>query len=90
MSLLRNRFICSAVVVMHTADTAAASPAHSGAAATSKRCENCNRLMRPGVLRNGRPEYPSYFAKKKFCSRICGGIANAAVRKMAIDAEQRA
>ena len=56
----------------------------------SKRCENCKRLMTPRRMPNGEYEYPSYFKKKRFCSRICGGIANAAERKAAIDAEMRA
>ena len=55
-----------------------------------KRCENCRKLMKLRILPNGNQEYPSYLKKKRFCSLICGGIANVAKRKAARDAEMRA
>ena len=47
-----------------------------------KRCENCRKVMLPGLMKNGKPEAPSAFKRKRFCSRICGGVAHAAQRKL--------
>ncbi len=47
-----------------------------------KRCENCNKFFGPRLMRNGKPEYPSFFKKKRHCSQLCGVIAAQARRKL--------
>lgn len=54
-----------------------------------KRCQNCNKPLKPRVT-NGKTEHPNHFKKRRFCSKICGAVANAAQRKLICDAEMRA
>lgn len=52
-----------------------------------KQCPNCKKIFKQRII-GDRLEYPSIFKKKTYCSLICGGIANAAKKKL--QAEQRA
>ena len=55
-----------------------------------KRCENCNKLFgQRRLLTTGAVEYPSHFKKRRYCSKICGAVANAAKRKAEKDLMQR-
>lgn len=57
-------------------------PPASGVAANHKTCLNCGKIFeRPRTGRN--IQQPSIWNRRRYCSRVCGAIANAEKRRAA-------